>query len=194
MLGTARTVKETGMKKIWLAAVAAVVALAMPALAGGFLTNGLPVAGQAPYASTLPLTGIEQVPADTLRAGGAAPQSEAITVDQIKAYVLGGTGASAASTATATSGAATCDAGRCIVTSEALTTAAAGVYTLTVTNSRVAASSIVLVSVADGTNTTVGATLLTVAPGAGSVVIKIQNNHASAALDGTLKVSMLVIN
>lgn len=45
----------------------------------GFTTNGLP-------AAVFPLTGNEQVAADTQLTQGQAPESEALTVSQIKGY------------------------------------------------------------------------------------------------------------
>lgn len=64
----------------------AIVGVASVAYAAGFLTNGIPVAGNAPYAFTIPLTGSEQLPADTLLAAGQAPQSEAITTNQLATF------------------------------------------------------------------------------------------------------------
>ena len=97
-------------------------------------------------------------------------------------------------TATATSGAATLNKQVGTITTESLTTAQDASYTLTLPNSRVGTGSVVLVSVANGTNTQ-GTTVVTkVTPAAGSVVIIVTNKHASAqALNGTLKISFLVI-
>lgn len=93
-------------------------------------------------------------------------------------------------TATATAGAATLNNRFGKVTSEALTTAQNGVYTLTITNSAVAADDIVMASVANGTNTQGTPTVTRVQPAAGSLVILISNLHASAqALNGTIVVS-----
>lgn len=172
-----------------LLAAAALAMVATAADAGGFFTNGVPRAGGTQYPSTVPLTGSETVPADTNLSSGQMPQSEAITLTQLQAFVLG-----YASTATATSGAATCNYARCVVTSESLTTASAAFYTLTLTNSKVTANSIVLVSVGNGTNTTVAPAVASVTPAAGSVVITIKNANASSALNGTLKVSAVVLN
>lgn len=96
-------------------------------------------------------------------------------------------------TATATAGAATLDKQTGTVTSEALTTAAGANYTLTLTNARVTAASVVFASVANGTNTTVEPIVTRVTPAAGSVVIIVRNVHASAALNGTIKISFAVI-
>lgn len=97
-------------------------------------------------------------------------------------------------TATASAGAATLNMPSGKITSEALTTAQDASYTLTLTNSQIAAADIVLVSVANGDNTQ-GTTVVTkVTPAAGSVVIIVTNKHASAqALNGTLVVSFLVV-
>lgn len=95
-------------------------------------------------------------------------------------------------TATATAGAATLakDSGK--ITSEALTTAAGATYTLTLTNSAIAAADMVFASVALGTATTGMPVITRVTPGANSVVIVVQNIHASAALNGTIVISFLV--
>jgi len=95
-------------------------------------------------------------------------------------------------TATAASGAATLNGNKGTVTSEALTTAAGSNYTLTLTNSKVKTTSNVLCTVDNGTNTTVGLAINRVTPAAGSVVILVRNTHASAALDGTIKVRFTI--
>ena len=61
--------------------------LSGPALSAGNLTNGLPLAGAAPYQSTIPLTGNELAPFDTQLPGGRQPQSEAVSVSQLAAYL-----------------------------------------------------------------------------------------------------------
>jgi hypothetical protein len=96
-------------------------------------------------------------------------------------------------TATATAGAATLAKTAGVITSESLSTAAAGTYTLTITNSTVAAADQVFASVANGTNAAGLAEVATVTPGAGSIVVIVRNAHASAAFNGTLKISFLVI-
>lgn len=97
-------------------------------------------------------------------------------------------------TATAASGAATCNGYLCRITSESLTTAAAAEYTLTLTNDRIAAGSTVLVSAAKGTSTQ--GTLVSggVTPAAGSAVIVVSNVHASEALNGTIVIDVVVLN
>lgn len=92
-------------------------------------------------------------------------------------------------TASATAGAATLNKPFGKITSEALTTAAGAVYTLTLTNSQIAAADQVFASLANGTNTQGAPRIETVTPGAGSVVITVRNGHASEALNGTLVIS-----
>ena len=96
-------------------------------------------------------------------------------------------------TATAAAGAATLNKMAGTITSEALTTAAGADYTLTLTNSVVAATSIVLATVDNGTNTTVGIAINRVTPAAGSVVILVRNTHAASALNGTVKINFFVV-
>ena len=93
-------------------------------------------------------------------------------------------------TATATAGAATLNNRFGKITTESLTTAQNGVYTLTITNLSIAATDLVMASVANGTNTQGTPTVTRVQPADGSLVILISNLHASAqALNGTLVVS-----
>lgn len=89
-------------------------------------------------------------------------------------------------TATSTAGAATINHQVGVVTTEALTTAAASAYAFTLTNSRVTTSSVVTVSLMGGTNTTRGLECRAI-PSNGSVAISIYNNNvAGTALNGTL--------
>lgn len=93
-------------------------------------------------------------------------------------------------TATAAAGAATLNNRFGVITSEALTTAQNGIYTLTITNSAIRASDLVFASVANGTNSQGSPVVTRIQPAAGSLVILVANLHASAvALNGTLLVS-----
>lgn len=97
-------------------------------------------------------------------------------------------------TATASSGAATLDDLAGLVTSETLTTTQDALYTLTVTNSKVAAGDLVFVTVGNGTNTQGTPVLTKVTPASGSFVAIIANKHASAqAFNGTLKIGFFVV-
>ena len=96
-------------------------------------------------------------------------------------------------TATAASGAATLNKMAGVVTSEALTTAAGATYTLTLTNSSVAAADQVFASVNLGAGTGGMPTVCQVTPAAGSVVIVVQNVHASAAFNAAIKIIFMVV-
>lgn len=97
-------------------------------------------------------------------------------------------------TATAVAGAATLSKQSGVITSEALTTAALVAYTLTLTNTLIAATSIVLVSIANGTNSAGSPDVALVTPGAGSATIQVFNRHATVAFNGTVVISFLVLN
>lgn len=96
-----------------------------------------------------------------------------------------------AGTATATSGAATLANKAGTITSESLSTAAAAIYTLTITNTAVAATDLCFASTAYGTSTTGNPAIARVAPGAGSLVVIVQNIAAAAALNGTITVTFM---
>lgn len=94
-----------------------------------------------------------------------------------------------AGTATATAGAATLNANAGVVTSESLTTAAGATYTLTITNANIAAADVVQASV-----TTAGTGMPTIAkvtPAAGSLVVVVQNIHASVAFNAVIKIAFV---
>ena len=94
-------------------------------------------------------------------------------------------------TATATAGAATLNKNSGVITSEALTTAAVATYTLTLTNSAITATDQVFASVNRGAGTGGTPTIASVAPGTGSVVIVVQNIHASAAFNAAIKIAFV---
>jgi len=94
-------------------------------------------------------------------------------------------------TGTAVSNAVTVTGRACKITTESLTTAAAGTYTCTVTDTAIAGTDMVMVSVCDGTSTTGVPVVTQVTPAAGSLVIILQNIHASAAFNGTLAISFV---
>lgn len=95
------------------------------------------------------------------------------------------------STVTGAAGAATLNSASGVITTESLTTAAGAVHTLTLTNSYIAAADVVLVQVSTTGNGT--PVVSEVTPAAGSVVITVQNIHASAAFSAALKVYFAVI-
>lgn len=96
-------------------------------------------------------------------------------------------------TATGSGAAETCNAQTGQITTESLTTAAAATSSRTLTNSFITANSLVFVSLAGGTNTTLAGVVITAGtPTAGSVPIKISNGNA-AALNGTVVYNFLVL-
>lgn len=110
-------------------------------------------------------------------------QDQVVQVEAI--YPKNSSGAAAA-------GAITLNAPAGVVTSEALATAQNATYTLTVTNSFIAASDIVLCTLKNGTNTQGTPIITRVTPAAGSVVILVKNMHdAAQALNGTIVVSFI---
>ena len=96
-------------------------------------------------------------------------------------------------TASATAGAATLNKMAGVVTSESITTAAGSDYTLTLTNSDIAAADQVFASVQLGSATTGEPCVTSVTPASGSAVIKVRNVAASAAFNGTIVVSFMVL-
>lgn len=96
-------------------------------------------------------------------------------------------------TATAVSGAVTLNKGSGVITTESLTTAAAGSYVLTLTDSAIAATDIVFANVWFGTSTTGIPEVTLTTPAAGSVVIQVHNDHATAAFNGTLKIGYFTL-
>ena len=96
-------------------------------------------------------------------------------------------------TATASAGAATLSKNAGVVTTESLTTAGLAAYTLTLTNTTIAAADQMFVSVQNGTNTQGTVAVGLVTPGAGSATIVIRNLHATEALNGTLKIAFAVL-
>jgi hypothetical protein len=123
---------------------------------------------------------------------GVTPVAQQTGPDRASLQNYGLIASDGTTTASATSGAATLSKVHGVITSEALTTAAAATYTLTLTNTLVASTSEIGVTVGNGTNTTGVPVLSTITPGTGSAVIVVQNNHASAAFNGTLKIAFSI--
>lgn len=78
------------------------------------------------------------------------------------------------------------------VTTEALTTAAAGAQALVLTNDLVDAADIVIATINGGSSTTGSAELKAVAT-ADTITFTLTNRHASAAFNGTFIIGYLVI-
>ena len=79
-----------------------------------------------------------------------------------------------------------------LITTSSLNTAGGANYAITWTNTFISSTSVVLLTLAGGTNTTENITLK-VAPGSGTATITIYNNTAATALNGTILLSYLVI-
>lgn len=79
-----------------------------------------------------------------------------------------------------------------LITTSSLTTAGAGNYAITWTNTFITATSVVLLTIAGGTNTTENVTLKVI-PGAGTATLTIYNTSAATALNGTIFISYLVM-
>ena len=104
-------------------------------------------------------------------------------------FMLSGT---VAGTATEASNAATLNGAKGVLTSSALTTAGGSTYTITLTNSSIKTTSVVLVSNMGGTNTVHNVSLSATAA-AGSSVITISNNTTATALNGTIILGFQVL-
>src|SRR4051812_31069436 len=98
---------------------------------------------------------------------------------------------SSKSAGTSSAGAITLQALAGMITTESLTTAAAATYTLTLTNANITTSTIVLVNV-DKASSTGTPCVASVTPSAGSASIVIQNIHASAAFNNSIKIGYVL--
>lgn len=156
------------------------------------------------FSGTLNTTGADQVPSThargTVSEFASQPIMAALEVASITAgaatlvaanvdagsiVVNGGTSTSAA-------GAVTLNAQGGVITTETITTVSQGTYTLTISNSLVAATDLVFVSVQNGTNTTGIPVVSQVIPGAGTITVKIANaTTTTTPFGGSLKVSFL---
>lgn len=97
-------------------------------------------------------------------------------------------------TGLSTAGAATVNTQVGQITTEALVTAAAATYTMTLTNSLIKATSIVLATVGKGTATTGEPVIQFLTPAAGSAVILVRNVSVATALNGTITINFAVFN
>jgi len=79
-----------------------------------------------------------------------------------------------------------------VITTSSLSTAGGASYAITWTNTVMTSTSVVLLTIAGGTNTTQNITLKIV-PGSGTSTLTIYNNTAATALNGTILISYLVI-
>ena len=135
------------------------------------------MAGAATVGTTLAVTG-----ATTL---AAATSSGLVTAASFKLDT-------STKTATASSGAATLNQSSGIVTSEALTTVAGSDYTLTLTNSTIAAGDLALVSI--DSNGTTGLPLAYSAKcTSNTLTVIVRNIHASVAFNAAIKIGYAIL-
>ena len=79
-----------------------------------------------------------------------------------------------------------------VITTSALTTAGGANYAITWTNTKISSSSVILLTIMGGTNTTENITLKALA-GSGTSTLTIYNNTAATALNGTILIGYAVL-
>lgn len=141
--------------------------------------------------ASAPLPGSLSNVYDTNYASGRQPQTETVTLSQVRAYIFGDTGAGAV---TLSSNIGTTYGLYSDITTEALSTANGSNQPLTITNSLVTASSRVDCSLARGTSTVLGALILDVTPTSNAFTIELGNRSGSAAINGTYKIRCIQTN
>lgn len=93
--------------------------------------------------------------------------------------------------ATEAANAVTASASAGVITTSALTTEAGSSYAITWTNTKIATTSVIQLTLAGGTNTKMVA--FKVVAGSGTATLTIYNLDLLAALDGTVKINYLVV-
>jgi hypothetical protein len=119
-------------------------------------------------------------------------------MSQVNGSNWGGNVPVSSGSGTASSAAVTVSKDLCVITSEALTTAADATDIITVTNTKIVAGTTVRANLIDysGTFSTNGIPVVNIDAintGAGTCVINISNAHAANALSGVVKVLLEVI-
>jgi hypothetical protein len=121
--------------------------------------------------------------AQTTTTRGALIKTGVIRADTSNTATATGTGGTSTVTLSKVQGTITCGA---------ITTAAAGTHVMTVTNTLVTASSIIVASV--NQNGSTGLPVITsIEPGSGSFVIRLSNLHASAAFNAAPIISYVIL-
>ena len=156
------------------------------------------------FSGTLNTTGADQVPSThargTVSEFASQPTFAVLQVSSITtgaatlvpANIDAGSIVVNSGTSTSAAGAVTLNSQAGVITTEALTTISQGVYTLTISNSLVAATDIVFASVQNGTNTTGIPVVTSVAAAAGTITVKIANaTTTTTPFGGTLKISFM---
>lgn len=120
------------------------------------------------------------------------PTADTLTVTNQVVFGAGATLDADSGTVTLSSNAGTLSKMAGVITTESLTTAAGASQALTITNTLVASTDLILLSRGGGSNSA-GSPLMRVVPGTGSFVVTLDNVHASAAFNGTFKIAYLVL-
>lgn len=134
---------------------------------------------------------LTSLPAHAYRTQAATVPTRAVLINNGQVAALG----TITATATGTGGTstATLSTPLGVITTGAITTAAAADHVMTVTNTIVTTASVITVTV--NKNGSTGWPVITsVEPGSGSFVIRITNAHASAAFNAALKLMVTVAN
>lgn len=147
--------------------------------AGGAVLNAESLAGIINAAAGQPQSDLAAAIAALL---GVVP--EELVGDSIKVSPV---------TAAALAGAAAANGATALITSEALTTAAGSIYTLTLTDTYIKADSVVLAMVELGSSTTGIPQVVDTKVTAGQVVVRVKNIDGAAAFNGTIKVGVFVL-
>lgn len=115
-------------------------------------------------------------------------------VSKIAANVFSGAGqiTLAKANGTEATNAVTASGNAGVITTSSLTTAGGGSYAITWTNTLITATSVILLTIMGGTNTTENITL-TATAGSGTSTLTIYNNTAATALNGTIFIGYTVL-
>ena len=138
----------------------------------GNLISASGAAGVTTDSGILATNVVSKAAANTFAAGGS------IILNKVN-----GTESGNAVTASGTAG---------VITTSSLSTAGGSSYAITWTNTAITSTSVVLLTISGGTNTTENITLK-VAPGSGTATLTIYNNTAATSLNGTILISYLVM-
>jgi hypothetical protein len=147
-------------------------AVAPAALVNGNLVQASGVAGLVADAGLATTNVVSNIAANTFTGSG-----------QIILAKANGTEASNAVTASGNAG---------VITTSSLSTAGGSTYAITWTNTKITSTSVILLSIMGGTNTTKNITM-TATAGTGTSTLTIYNNTASTALNGTIFIGYTVL-
>lgn len=157
--------------------------------AGDYTTTIVNASQAAARTYTIPDAGAS---ASFVMTAGAQTLGGVKTFSSGIAFGAGATFDADSSTVTLSSNAGTISKMAGVITTESLSTAAAGSQALTITNTLCASTDMVFVTRTGGTSAG-GTPIIKAVPGSGSFVITLDNKHASAAFDGTFILSFLLV-